>query len=197
VSAAELPAGYKDPNGYWASVRLHVFGPAVNTDLVKPADWPKTYNDLLDPKWGNGQINFKDSASGLQYNQYVMLAKLYGDSWWDKLALQKPVALAGIAQQFEKTLTVIATEHIAKDVRHHPHAGIDQADVPAGPAKADLHRLEQRDIGACLGEMERGRQTGIPAADDGRVDPDRSLQSARFRGRWRGQLPKTVGSGVV
>ena len=50
VSADELPAHYKDPNGYWASVRLHVFGPAVNTNLVKPEDRPKTFDDLLDPK---------------------------------------------------------------------------------------------------------------------------------------------------
>ena len=93
-----------DPEGLWTGNWINLAGIAWNPNLVKADEAPKTYNDLLDPKWGNGQIAFKDSASGLQYNQYVMIAKLYGDSWWDKMAAQKPVALAGTAQQFEKVV---------------------------------------------------------------------------------------------
>jgi iron(III) transport system substrate-binding protein len=93
-----------NPAGLWTTVWINIAGIAWNPNNVKAADAPKSYEDLLDPKWANGQIGFKDSASGLQYAQYSMIAKLYGESWWDKMALQKPIGLAGTAQQYEKVL---------------------------------------------------------------------------------------------
>jgi iron(III) transport system substrate-binding protein len=92
------------PNGLWTTNWINIAGIAWNPNNVKAADAPKSYQDLLDPKWGNGQIGFKDSASGLQYAQYAMIAKLYGESWWDKMIPQKPIGLAGTAQQYEKVL---------------------------------------------------------------------------------------------
>ncbi len=50
-TAAKFPAAYKDPDGYWTAQVSSYLVPAINTDLVKPADVPKTYADLLDPKW--------------------------------------------------------------------------------------------------------------------------------------------------
>jgi iron(III) transport system substrate-binding protein len=47
----KLPAQYKDPNGYWTAIVLYFLVPAINTEMVKPADEPKTLEDLLDPKW--------------------------------------------------------------------------------------------------------------------------------------------------
>jgi iron(III) transport system substrate-binding protein len=90
--------------GLWVTNWINIAGISWNPNNVKSAEAPKTYNDLLDPKWGNGQICFKDSASGLQYAQYAMIAKLYGEAWWDKMAAQKPIGLAGTAQQYEKVL---------------------------------------------------------------------------------------------
>lgn len=46
-----LPAEYKDPDGYWTAIVLYFLVPAVNTEMVKPADEPKTLEDLLDPRW--------------------------------------------------------------------------------------------------------------------------------------------------
>jgi iron(III) transport system substrate-binding protein len=39
------------PHGEWVSSRLNIFTQAYNTNLIKPADLPKTYYDLLNPKW--------------------------------------------------------------------------------------------------------------------------------------------------
>lgn len=38
-------------HGEWTSTRLNIFAMAYNTNLVKKAELPKTYQDLLDPKW--------------------------------------------------------------------------------------------------------------------------------------------------
>src|SRR5882757_7098361 len=39
------------PHGQWIATRLSIFAGAYNTNLMKPADAPKTYEDLLNPKY--------------------------------------------------------------------------------------------------------------------------------------------------
>lgn len=39
------------PHGEWVATRLNVFVQGYNTNKVKKADLPKTFEDLLDPKW--------------------------------------------------------------------------------------------------------------------------------------------------
>ena len=43
------------PHGQWIATRLSVFAGAYNTNLIKPADAPKTYQDLLAPRF-NGKL---------------------------------------------------------------------------------------------------------------------------------------------
>jgi len=50
-SARDIPARYKDPDGYWTAQVLYFQTLGYNADLVRPQDAPKTYRDLLDPKW--------------------------------------------------------------------------------------------------------------------------------------------------
>jgi len=42
---------FKDTEGYWASAYHNASVVAYNTNLLKPQDLPKSYDDLLDPKW--------------------------------------------------------------------------------------------------------------------------------------------------
>ena len=46
-----IPERYRDPRGHWTTMRVNYFSIAYNTRLVAPADAPKTYDDLLDPRW--------------------------------------------------------------------------------------------------------------------------------------------------
>src|SRR5215203_413538 len=50
-TAADIPAEYKDPNGYWTAQVLYFQTLGYNPDLVPANDVPKSYRDLLDPKW--------------------------------------------------------------------------------------------------------------------------------------------------
>lgn len=45
------PAEQRDPDGTYASVRFTLSPIGVNTNLVKPEERPKSFADLLDPKW--------------------------------------------------------------------------------------------------------------------------------------------------
>ncbi|MEP7030163.1 MAG: extracellular solute-binding protein, partial [Pseudolabrys sp.] len=44
------PADQRDPDGMFASVRFTLMPIGVNTNLVKPEDYPKSFADLLEPK---------------------------------------------------------------------------------------------------------------------------------------------------
>jgi iron(III) transport system substrate-binding protein len=50
-SAKRLPSQYVDAKGYWTATNLYVHVTARNTDLVPLGTEPRTYQDLLDPKW--------------------------------------------------------------------------------------------------------------------------------------------------
>jgi iron(III) transport system substrate-binding protein len=47
-------------HGEWAADRLNLMVYAYNTNLVKKADLPKTWEDLLDPKWA-GRIGMEST----------------------------------------------------------------------------------------------------------------------------------------
>ncbi len=50
-AAAELIPQARMPHHGWIATRLSVFVGAYNTDIIKPADAPKTYEDLRNPRW--------------------------------------------------------------------------------------------------------------------------------------------------
>jgi iron(III) transport system substrate-binding protein len=50
-SASKIPADLKDRDAYWISILIYVFAPGINTTLVSKEQAPKTYQDLLDPRW--------------------------------------------------------------------------------------------------------------------------------------------------
>jgi iron(III) transport system substrate-binding protein len=49
--ARAWPPEYRDPEEYWVATNLYVHSPAYNTNLVPKGTEPRTYSDLLDPKW--------------------------------------------------------------------------------------------------------------------------------------------------
>ena len=58
---SDLIAGAVPKHHQWAATLLSVWVQAYNTSLIKKADLPKTYQDLLDPKWkGKLGIEAKD-----------------------------------------------------------------------------------------------------------------------------------------
>jgi iron(III) transport system substrate-binding protein len=50
---AALSGGLHDADGYWAATNMIVIGAAANTTLVPETDRPRSYEDLLAPKWRN------------------------------------------------------------------------------------------------------------------------------------------------
>lgn len=61
-SAKRLPSRFIDKDGYWVATNLYVLTPGFNTELVKKGTEPRTFQDLLDPKW-RGKIAWNSSVT--------------------------------------------------------------------------------------------------------------------------------------
>jgi iron(III) transport system substrate-binding protein len=99
--AAYKPQFRSEPEGYWAWATVSMSGIAYNTKLVPEDQAPKTWKDLLDPKW-EGEINVKSVLAGVQHDVWYDLRQIYGDQYWDQFAKQKPRAFDSWVQQFER-----------------------------------------------------------------------------------------------
>jgi iron(III) transport system substrate-binding protein len=71
---------------------------AYNTELVKAADAPKTWTDLLDPKW-KGKLVMTDAASAnAALHWYAAMRATYGKEFLQKLAAQNVLIKTGGAE---------------------------------------------------------------------------------------------------
>jgi iron(III) transport system substrate-binding protein len=52
---------------------------AVNTKLLKPADYPTTWKSLADPKWKSQIASARADSSGSSFQQYATVITVYGD----------------------------------------------------------------------------------------------------------------------
>jgi iron(III) transport system substrate-binding protein len=66
----ELLTGAQRPHGEWTATYLSVWVQAYNTNLVKKEDLPRTYQDLLHPKW-KGKLGM-EAAISEWYSTVVM-----------------------------------------------------------------------------------------------------------------------------
>ena len=48
---ADYPAELKDAQGFWGATNLYFFATGYNARMVKANEVPKTYEDLLNPRW--------------------------------------------------------------------------------------------------------------------------------------------------
>jgi iron(III) transport system substrate-binding protein len=56
---------------------------AVNNKELKPADYPKTWADLGDPKWKGKISSARADTSGSSFQQLATVLIAYGDKGWD------------------------------------------------------------------------------------------------------------------
>jgi len=80
---------YRDPDGMAATSRIYLSSIAYNTKLVKPEDAPKSYADLLDPKWAGKMVKGHPAYSGTIMTATFQLVRELGWDYLDKLSKQR------------------------------------------------------------------------------------------------------------
>jgi iron(III) transport system substrate-binding protein len=86
---ADLPPGSVPKHGMWAADRLNFFVVAYNTNKVKAADLPRTYEGFLDPKW-KGRITLEATDSEWMAGVVKTWGEPRGMAFMKKLAEMKP-----------------------------------------------------------------------------------------------------------
>jgi iron(III) transport system substrate-binding protein len=87
--ARDLPAEMVDADGTWCNQRTHLSAIAYNTRLIAPADAPKGFLDLLDPKYVGKLVKAHPGYSGTIMTATQQIARELGWSYFEKLAKQK------------------------------------------------------------------------------------------------------------
>jgi iron(III) transport system substrate-binding protein len=87
--ARHFPAEHKDPDGMFATWRVTLSVLGYNTDLVKPEDAPKSFADLLEPKWIGKIVKAHPAYSGTTLTATYEIARDLGWPYFEKLARQK------------------------------------------------------------------------------------------------------------
>ncbi|HKB26228.1 MAG TPA: extracellular solute-binding protein [Methylomirabilota bacterium] len=105
-----FPAGFKDADGYYYGLRATVNVIAYNTKLVSAADAPKTWKDLLDPRWKSKLVTAHPGYSGVIATHVLALVHLHGWEYFKQLAqnrlmlVQSAVDPAGVVASGERVV---------------------------------------------------------------------------------------------
>ena len=94
-AAAAYPARLKSKDGYWTAINVAYESTAYNTNLVTAAEAPKTFQDLLDPKWKGKMVWSAQAAPTFVGNILTAMGREDGTAYLKKLAQQKIVPFGG------------------------------------------------------------------------------------------------------
>ena len=107
-----FPSGFKDRDGYYYGLRATVNVIAYNSKILPSAEAPKTWKDLLDPKWKGKLVTAHPGYSGVIATHVLALVHLYGWDYWKQLAqnrlmlVQSAVDPAGVVASGERPVAV-------------------------------------------------------------------------------------------
>jgi len=107
-----FPPGFKDRDGYYYGLRASVNVIAYNTKIVPAAEAPRTWKDLLDPRWKGKLVTAHPGYSGIIATHVLALVHLHGWDYFKALAQNKPMLVqsavdpAGVVASGERAVAV-------------------------------------------------------------------------------------------
>ena len=165
---------------------------AYNTNLVKPEDAPKSYADLLDPKWAGKIVKAHPSYSGTILTATYQTARDIGWDYFEKLAKQRIMQVQSASDPpkklalGERAIMADGVEYVVFQLKEKgdpvdliyptegtpliigPNARLqERAEPERGAAAAELHVL-----GGMPAVQHRSRRAALGAcADQGKAGP--------------------------
>jgi iron(III) transport system substrate-binding protein len=100
--ASHYPAEQADPDGLFASWRVWLCVIGYNTKLVRADEAPKSFADLLDPKWSGKIVKAHPGYSGTIMTATYQISRDIGWSYFEKLSQQKVMQVQSSADPPKK-----------------------------------------------------------------------------------------------
>ena len=97
--ASAYPASVKDPDGTWTSFFINTHVLVHNTNLVKKDEVPRTYEELINPKW-KGKIVIRDD----DFPTFGMMLRVMGKE--NGLNFMRRLAAQGVELRSGSTLAI-------------------------------------------------------------------------------------------
>jgi iron(III) transport system substrate-binding protein len=112
-----FPAGFKDKDGFYFGMRATLSVIADNPKLISDKDAPRTWKDLLNPKWKGKMVSAHPGYSGIIMTHVLALVNLYGWDYFRDLAknslhvVQSANDPAGVVASGERPVGVNGAEY--------------------------------------------------------------------------------------
>jgi iron(III) transport system substrate-binding protein len=151
--AKYFPPEHRDPDGQYATVRALLSSLGYNTSLVKAADAPKSFNDLLDPKWAGKIVKAHPGYSGTVMAATFQIVRELGWGYLEKLSKQRVMQVQSATDPVKKLslgeraiqadggdyLLILAKEKGQPVEVVYPSEGTPMVTCPAGVFKGSPH----------------------------------------------------------
>src|SRR5262245_28145892 len=93
---------HQDPDGQFAAFRVNLCVIGYNTNLVKREEAPKSFADLLNPKWAGKMVKAHPGYSGTIMTATQQMARDLGWEYFEKLAKQRVMQVQSAADPPKK-----------------------------------------------------------------------------------------------
>jgi iron(III) transport system substrate-binding protein len=123
----KVPDAAKDANGLFVGQRLNMMTHYLRSDKVAAADEPRTWDDLLDPKYKGKLVMTDPSFTSLQVSVVGTMAKARGWGFYEKLRgndvmiVQGNQQVSDMLKRGERLIAVGALDSYAADLKKEGH----------------------------------------------------------------------------
>ena len=123
----KVPDAAKDPNGLFVGQRLNMMTTYLRSDKIAAGDEPKTWDDLLDPKYKGKLVMTDPSFTSLQVSVVGTMAKARGWGFYEKIRANDVMIVQGNQQvsdmlkRGERLIAVGALDSYAADLKKEGH----------------------------------------------------------------------------
>ncbi len=123
----KVPDAFKDPDGHFVAQRISIISIYGRTDLVPSHEMPKTWDDLLSPRFKGKLVMTNPSFTSLQLGVVAMISKMRGWDFYEKLDGNDVVVVQGNEQALnlvktgERPIAAGADSQYANEARMAGH----------------------------------------------------------------------------
>ena len=132
--ARHIPDGHRDPEGLYATARSSLCVIAYNTEQVKQQEAPKSFADLLDPKWKGKIVKAHPSYSGTVMTSTFQTVRELGWPYLEQLGKQSVLQIQSATDTPNKV--VLGERPVMADGNEYNVLLLQEAGRPIAPVYA-------------------------------------------------------------